>query len=84
MRKITATFLAHNVSAILDRLALEREKFIIERNHQVVARLVPGPAHMTALEAMGDLYRTLPEKAAAAWERDSRAVSFLRSSNSKS
>jgi antitoxin (DNA-binding transcriptional repressor) of toxin-antitoxin stability system len=84
MRKITATVLARNLSAILDRLATEGEPIVIERNNREVARLLPVPVHMTALEAMGDLYRTLPEKAAAAWERDSRAVSFLRTSSRKS
>lgn len=73
MRKITATALARNLSAELDRLAIEGEHVVIERNHREVARLVPGAAHLTALEAMGDLYRTLPEQAAARWERDSRA-----------
>jgi len=29
---------------------------------------------MNALEAMADLYRTLPEEAAAGWEKDSRGA----------
>ncbi len=73
MRTISATELARNLSAILDRLTAEGEELVIERNHRALARLVPGPAQMTALEAMADLYRTLPEKAAAGWEKDSRA-----------
>jgi len=39
---------------------------IIRNNHQV-AKISPGPATMTALEAMSDLYRTLPEDAGATW-----------------
>jgi antitoxin (DNA-binding transcriptional repressor) of toxin-antitoxin stability system len=73
MKTITATELARNLSEILDRLAVEGEELVIERNHRQVARLVPGPGRVTAIEAMSDLYRTLPEDAAATWEADSRA-----------
>ncbi len=72
MRTITATHLARNLRRILDRLAVEGEGVVIERNRQQVARLLPGPARQTALEAMADLYRTLPDDAAATWEADSR------------
>jgi antitoxin (DNA-binding transcriptional repressor) of toxin-antitoxin stability system len=72
MRRITATELARNLSRVLDRLATEGEEIVIERNQREVARIVPGPAHQTALEAMADLYHVLPEDAAASWERDSR------------
>jgi antitoxin (DNA-binding transcriptional repressor) of toxin-antitoxin stability system len=72
MKTITATDLARNLRRILDRLAIEGEEIVIERNHEQVARLLPGPARQTALEAMADLYRTLPVDAAATWEADSR------------
>jgi antitoxin (DNA-binding transcriptional repressor) of toxin-antitoxin stability system len=72
VRTITATELARNLRRVLDRLAIDGEDVIIERNREQVARLVPGPARQTALEAMADLYRTLPEDAAATWEADSR------------
>ena len=72
MRTITATELARNLRRVLDRLAIEGEEIVIERNREQVARLLPGPARQTALEAMADLYRTLPEDAAATWEADSR------------
>jgi antitoxin (DNA-binding transcriptional repressor) of toxin-antitoxin stability system len=71
---MTATELARNLSEILDRLAVEREEIVIERNHRQVARLIPGPGRLTALEALADLYRTLPEDAAATLEADSRAA----------
>jgi antitoxin (DNA-binding transcriptional repressor) of toxin-antitoxin stability system len=70
---MTATELARNLSEILDRLAVEREEIVIERNHRQVARLIPGPGRLTALEALADLYRTLPDDSAATWEADSRA-----------
>ena len=72
MKTITATELARNLRRVLDRLVIEGEEIVIERNHQQVAHLRPGPARQTALEAMADLYRTLPEDAAATWEADSR------------
>jgi antitoxin (DNA-binding transcriptional repressor) of toxin-antitoxin stability system len=72
MRTITATELARNLRRVLDRLAIDGEDIVIERNREQVARLVPGPARQTALDAMADLYRTLPEDAAATWEADSR------------
>ena len=72
MRTISATDLARNLRRVLDRLAIEGEEIVIERNREQVARLLPGPARQTALEAMADLYRTLPEDAAATWEADSR------------
>jgi antitoxin (DNA-binding transcriptional repressor) of toxin-antitoxin stability system len=72
VKTITATELARNLRRVLDRLAIEGEEIVIERNHQQVARLLAGPARQTALEAMADLYRTLPEDAAATWEADSR------------
>jgi len=72
VRTITATELARNLRRVLDRLAIEGEEIVIERNREQVARLLPGPARQTALEAMADLHRTLPEDAAATWEADSR------------
>jgi hypothetical protein len=35
-------------------------------------RIPPGSAHLTAIEAMGDLFRTLPEHVGKEWLRDSR------------
>jgi len=72
VKTITATELARNLRRVLDRLVVEGEEIVIERNREQVARLVPGPARQTALEAMADLYRTLPEESAATWEADSR------------
>lgn len=74
MKIITATELARNVDEILERVVVEREEIVIESNHREVARLVPSPKHLTALEAMSDIYGTLPEEAAATWEADSRAT----------
>ena len=67
MRVITATELARNLRDVLDRLTTERQELVIERHRRQVARLVPLPGRETALEALTDLYRTLPEEAAAGW-----------------
>jgi antitoxin (DNA-binding transcriptional repressor) of toxin-antitoxin stability system len=72
LKAITATNLARNLRRILDQLASEGEGIVIERNRQPVARLLPGPSRQSALEAMADLYRTIPDDAAATWETDSR------------
>lgn len=72
MKTITATELARNLRQVLDRLAVQGEEIVIERNNQQVARIVPGPGKQTALEAMADLYRTLPEDSAAGWKTNSR------------
>jgi antitoxin (DNA-binding transcriptional repressor) of toxin-antitoxin stability system len=72
VKTITATELARNLRRVLDRLVIEGEEVVIERNREQIARLVPGPAQQTALEAMADLYRTLPPDAADTWEADSR------------
>ena len=73
MRTITATEFARNFKAILDKVEFKHEELIIVRNSQEVARIIPGPATMTALEAMSDLYRTLPEEAGAGWLEDARS-----------
>jgi antitoxin (DNA-binding transcriptional repressor) of toxin-antitoxin stability system len=72
MKTITATELARNLRRVLDRLAIEGEEIVVERNREQVARLLPSPPRQTALEAMADLYRTMPEAATATWEADSR------------
>jgi antitoxin (DNA-binding transcriptional repressor) of toxin-antitoxin stability system len=74
LKTISATELARSLSEILNRLVVENEEIVIERNHRQIARLIPGAGHLTALEAFADLYRTLPDDAGATWEADSRAA----------
>lgn len=68
----TSTDSVRNFHKYLDSLESKGEEVVIVRNNQGIARLVPGPTHQTTLEAMADLYRTLPEDAAAEWPADSR------------
>ncbi len=76
MKKITATELARNLSQVLDRLAVDGEEILIQRNNREIARFIPGTGHQTALEAFGDLYRTLSQEAAEGWESDIRESGF--------
>jgi antitoxin (DNA-binding transcriptional repressor) of toxin-antitoxin stability system len=72
MKTITATELARNLRQVLDSMLVDREEIEIERNHVRVAKLVPGPGRQTAMEALTDLYRTLPEDAARGWSEEAR------------
>jgi len=74
MRNITATELARNLRQVLDSIISTHEEYIIVRNHRQIARIIPGPGQQTALEAMADLYRTLPEDAAKHWLKDSQRM----------
>jgi antitoxin (DNA-binding transcriptional repressor) of toxin-antitoxin stability system len=83
MKTITATELARNLRRVLDRVVADGEEVVIERNHEQIARLVAGPGRQNALEAMADLYRTLPEDVAATWERDARTTRWRGSKLAK-
>jgi antitoxin (DNA-binding transcriptional repressor) of toxin-antitoxin stability system len=72
MLQITATELARKFKQMMNLVEFQGEELIIIRNNHQVAKIIPGPATMTALEAMSDLYRTLPEDAGTAWVSDSR------------
>ena len=69
MRTITATEAARNFSRLLDLLESGTEEIVVVRNNQPVAKLVPGSPRLTALEALADLYRTIPDKEGGAWLR---------------
>lgn len=79
MHTITATELARNLRLVLDKLAAGGEDFVVERNQRPIARLISIPPHQTALEAMADLYRTLPETAARDWLADARGSDAILS-----
>jgi PHD/YefM family antitoxin component YafN of YafNO toxin-antitoxin module len=72
MLSVTATELARNFRTMLDKVEFKHEELIVIRNNHEVARIIPGPATMTALEAMANIYRTLPEEAADSWFKDAR------------
>jgi antitoxin (DNA-binding transcriptional repressor) of toxin-antitoxin stability system len=72
MQTVTATDLSRNFRVMLNKVEFQHEELLIMRNNLPVARLVPGPATMTAAEAFTDIYRTLPEEAGEGWLSDSR------------
>lgn len=72
MKTITATELARNFRQYLDQVEHQGEELVVVRNKHQVAKIVPGPVTMTAIEALADLYRTLPVDAGKNWLRDSR------------
>jgi prevent-host-death family protein len=74
VRTVTATEAARNFSRVLDMLEHGTEEIVVVRNNHPVAKLVPGAPHMTAMEALADLYRTLPDQAGAAWLKVSRKI----------
>ncbi len=77
MGTMTATELAKNLKNALNRIEFGGEEIIITRNNHKIGRLIPGSPHMTALEAMADIYRTLPPDAAEGWIKESRNLSKL-------
>ncbi len=72
MRQVTATELARKFRQMMNLVEFQGEELIIMRNNHQVAKIIPGPATMTAIEAMSDLYRTLPDDAGATWVEESR------------
>lgn len=78
MKEITATQLARNLRKILDDVENRGDEVIVVRNKQKIAQILPGPGRMNALEAMADLYRTIPDEAAAGWAKQGRLAATLR------
>jgi antitoxin (DNA-binding transcriptional repressor) of toxin-antitoxin stability system len=66
MKTMTVTEVARNFSSVMDGVESEQEEIILLRNNRPVGRLVPEPPEKTALEVLGDLYRTLDDKTADA------------------
>ena len=58
MQTITATDLTRNTREILDRVATRGEIVTIERNHTMIAQIMPAQKTMTAAQALAGL--TLP------------------------
>ncbi len=72
MRTVTVTELARNFRVMFDKVAFNHEVLAVIRNNHEVARIISGPATMTALEAMEDIYKTLSDEAASGRLNDSR------------
>ncbi len=73
MRTISATDLARHTREILDQVASHGEIVVIERNHTVIAQIVPPVRIMTAAQALAGLgLPMLTPEQAAAWLKDSK------------
>ena len=66
MKTLTVTEVARHFSAVMNQVEADQEEVILIRNNRAIARLVPEPPSMNALEVLGDLYRTLDDEAADA------------------
>ena len=70
MVTMTATEVNRKFRQVLDSLANNGQEIVVIRNHQPVARLIPGTPRMNALEALADLHRTLDNCEADSWLQD--------------
>lgn len=73
MQTISATELARNTREILDRVATHGETVSVERNHTLIAQIIPPQRAKTASQILAGL--TLPMLTgaqAAAWLKDSK------------
>ena len=77
MKTLTATELARNFSRVLDDLEHGGEEIVVLRNHHPIARLIGGAPRLIAIEALGDLYRTLEDADAESWLADMRNANRL-------
>ena len=66
MKTLSVTEVARNFSAVLDDVEREQEEVVLVRNRRQIARLIPEPPAHTAIEVLGDLYRTLDDGTADA------------------
>ena len=77
MVEMTVTEFVKKLKIVFDRIEYKGEEIVLMRNKHRIAKIVPGSPHLTAIEAMGDLYRTLPEDAAEGWLKDSRTAATV-------
>ena len=72
MITITATEMARQLRAVLDRVEFRGESVTVVRNKREIARIVPGAQELRAREAFMDIQGLVGEEAAATWYADSR------------
>jgi hypothetical protein len=69
---LNVTDFARNMKHVLNQVEYRGEEVLLVRNKRKLARIRPEPFGGNALEVLSDIYRTLPETAAAGWEEDYR------------
>jgi antitoxin (DNA-binding transcriptional repressor) of toxin-antitoxin stability system len=67
MKQMTVSETARKFHEVIEQVAANGKEFVVVRNTQPVARIVPEAAPQTAIEAMGNLYGILADEAGAAW-----------------
>ena len=72
MQTISATDLARHTRQILDSVVSRGETVAIERNHVMIAKIMPSETTMTAAQALAGLRPMLTLRQAAGWLKDSR------------
>jgi antitoxin (DNA-binding transcriptional repressor) of toxin-antitoxin stability system len=73
MQTISATELTRNTREILDRVVTTGEIVAIERNHTMIAQIMPSQKAMTAAQAFAGLtFPLLTVQHADSWLRDSK------------
>jgi antitoxin (DNA-binding transcriptional repressor) of toxin-antitoxin stability system len=72
MQTISATELARHTRHVLDKVGSSGEKVEIERNHTVIAIIMPPEKTMTASQALNGLEYSLTAEQADAWLKDSK------------
>ena len=72
MEKVSATELARNTREILDRVVGLGETIAVERNHTLIAQILPAERTMTAEQALTDLRPMLTSRQGRHWIRDSK------------
>ena len=77
MITMTVTEFAKKLKKVFDLVEHKREEVVLVRNKHKIARILPGSPHLTATEAMSDLFRTLPDDAAGSWEEESKQQSTI-------
>jgi|JI6StandDraft_1071083.scaffolds.fasta_scaffold266001_2 antitoxin (DNA-binding transcriptional repressor) of toxin-antitoxin stability system len=73
MQTISATELTRNTREILDRVATRGETVTIERNHTMIAQIMPPQKTMTASQALAGLvFPILTPQQASSWLHESK------------
>lgn len=64
---MTVSETARKFHEVIQEVEAHGKEFVVVRNTQPVARIIPEPAPQTALEVMSDLYGILDDRAGEAW-----------------
>jgi len=72
MEKVSATELARNTREILDRVVALGDTIAVERNHALIAQILPAERTMTAQQALAGLRPMLTSGQGSKWIEESK------------